>query len=93
MQGGAVNGAAAGQTVAANGGNVAVTGATGVTTAKASSGGGTIWSGSGMKLGWGLGLGSWGPVLLLGTVAAVGVGVYRYMKSRAVNGELEEVTT
>ena len=95
VQGGAAaNGAtAAGAKTVANAGNLAATG-TGVTTAaQVSSGSGTIWSGTGMKLGWGLGLGAWGPILLLGTVAAVGVGVYSYMKSRAAGGELEEITT
>ena len=41
---------------------------------------GTIWNGTGMSLGWGLGLGSWGPILLVGVIAATGVGVYSYMK-------------
>ena len=48
---------------------------------------GTIWSGSGMSLGLGWGLGAWGPVLLAGLVAAVGYGAYQYYNNRR---ELEE---
>lgn len=48
---------------------------------------GTIWSGSGMSLGLGWGLGAWGPVLLAGLVAAVGYGAYQYYSNRR---ELEE---
>lgn len=50
--------------------------------AKAAATTGTIWNGGGLSLGLGLGLGAWGPVLLLGTVAAVGVGVYGYLKNK-----------
>lgn len=94
-------GAAAVSTVTGTGANVAATGtntaATGgahaaTTMAKASAGGGTIWNGTGLKLGWGLGLGAWGPVLLAGTLAAVGYGVYNYMKNRADGTELEEIS-
>lgn len=90
LQGGVTNGVTAGKTVVANTGNLP---AAGVATAKVSAGSGTIWTGTGMKLGWGLGLGVWGPILLVGTLAAVGVGVYSYMKNRPGGGELEEVTS
>lgn len=98
VKGAVVKGAVKGTGVALQGGTVngtAVAGpvnslaATGVTTAT-KAGSGTLWSGTGMKLGWGLGLGSWGPVILVGVVAAVGVGVYGYLKNRASGGELEE---
>jgi hypothetical protein len=58
--------------------------------AKALTTGGTIWTGSGSSLGLGLGLGAWGPILLVGAVAAVGVGIYSYMKRPVEEGELEE---
>ncbi|ABK44741.1 conserved hypothetical protein [Magnetococcus marinus MC-1] len=49
--------------------------------AVASKVGGSIWSGTGWGLGLGLGLGVWGTVALGGVVtAAVGVGVYNYLK-------------
>lgn len=86
VQGGATNGAlatTAGQTNA-------LTASTGVTTAAKS---GTIWSGTGMKLGWGLGLGAWGPVVLVGVMTAVGVGIYGYLQKRAAGSELEEITS
>ncbi|MBF0456206.1 MAG: hypothetical protein HQL72_15485 [Magnetococcales bacterium] len=51
-------------------------------------GGGTIWNGTGMSLGLGLGLGAWGPVALVG-VAAVGVGIYGYLKNSAADGDEE----
>ncbi|MEO5363723.1 MAG: hypothetical protein H7838_08880 [Magnetococcus sp. DMHC-8] len=88
-RGGAANGATvAAATTPAN----TLATSTGVAAA-AKSGGGTIWSGTGMKLGWGLGLGSWGPVVLLGVVAAAGVGIYGYLKNRAAGSELEEATS
>ncbi|MBF0188300.1 MAG: hypothetical protein HQL50_10295 [Magnetococcales bacterium] len=59
-------------------------------TAGASAAGGTIWNAGGFKLGLGLGLGAWGPVVLVGTLAAAGFGVYTYMK-RSRNNGLEEV--
>ncbi|OAN46295.1 magnetic particle specific iron-binding protein Mms6 [Magnetospirillum moscoviense] len=43
--------------------------------------GGTIWSGKGLALGLGMGLGAWGP-LILGVVGAGAV--YAYMKSRDI---------
>ncbi|MBF0416671.1 MAG: hypothetical protein HQL86_00270 [Magnetococcales bacterium] len=52
--------------------------------------GGTIWTGSGTSLGLGLGLGAWGPILLVGALAAVGVGIYSYMKRSQEDGELED---
>ncbi|MBF0143858.1 MAG: magnetic particle specific iron-binding protein [Magnetococcales bacterium] len=58
--------------------------------AKGMAAGGTIWTGSGTSLGLGLGLGAWGPILLVGAVAAVGVGIYSYMKRSQEGGELEE---
>ncbi|MBF0626948.1 MAG: hypothetical protein HQL91_01885 [Magnetococcales bacterium] len=58
--------------------------------AKGIAAGGTIWTGSGTSLGLGLGLGAWGPILLVGAVAAVGVGIYSYMKRSQEDGELED---
>ena len=83
LQGGAVNGAVKANTLVVSPSVAAV----------AKSGSGTIWSGTGMKLGWGLGLGSWGPIVLVGVVAAVGVGVHRYLKNRVSGGELDEATS
>ncbi|MBF0295685.1 MAG: hypothetical protein HQL96_10900 [Magnetococcales bacterium] len=65
-------------------------GAKSVAGAKSLATGGTIWSGSGTSLGLGLGLGAWGPILLVGAVAAVGVGIYSYMKRPLEETELEE---
>ena len=98
IKGAAVKGAAKGTGVALQGGAATVGQANSVATTTgvatvAKAGSGTIWSGTGMKLGWGLGLGSWGPVVLVGVVAAVGVGVYGYLKNRASGGELEEATS
>ena len=80
--------AAAGQTTA-QAGATSVTGATGAEVVT-SSAGGTIWTGKGFSLGRGGGLGAGGPVLLAGGLAAVGVGIYSYLK-REQGGELEEV--
>ncbi len=85
---GTTGAAAVGQTAAAKTGAAGATGAEVVT----SGGGGTIWTGKGFSLGLGWGLGAWGPVLLAGGLAAVGVGIYSYMK-REQGGELEEVTS
>lgn len=52
---------------------------------------GTIWTGSGWKLGLGLGLGSWGPVLLGGALAAAGYGVYQYYQGSERNEETAEL--
>lgn len=91
LQTGTTQNVAAATTTTAGTGNVAA--ASKGVTAQVASGSGTIWTGSGMKLGWGLGLGAWGPILLAGTLAAVGVGIYSYMKNRTLDGELEEVTS
>lgn len=61
--------------------------------AKGIAAGGTIWTGSGTSLGLGLGLGALGPVLLVGVVAAVGVGIYSYMKRSAEESELEDAVS
>lgn len=61
--------------------------------AGAAAGSGTLWSGTGTSLGLGLGLGAWGPVILVGAMAAVGVGIYSYVKNRQAAdavGELHE---
>ncbi|MBF0154038.1 MAG: hypothetical protein HQL64_09895 [Magnetococcales bacterium] len=57
--------------------------------------GGTIWAGTGSSLGLGLGLGAWGPVLLVGVASAIGFGTYYYMKKRhqANAEELNEATS
>ncbi|MEO5345503.1 MAG: hypothetical protein H7834_03875 [Magnetococcus sp. YQC-9] len=57
---------------------------------KGAAAGGTIWTGSGTSLGLGLGLGAWGPIMLVGALAAVGVGIYSYMKRSQDGGELED---
>lgn len=96
VKAGAVN--KAGVAAAANTGKAAATvqagtgsAAAGVATGgKAAGSGGTIWTGKGFSLGLGWGLGAWGPVLLAGGVAALGVGIYSYLK-REQGGELEEV--
>jgi hypothetical protein len=43
-------------------------------------GGGTIWNGTGMSLGLGIGLGAWGPIIALG-VAVASIGAYGYYKN------------
>nr|CRH04741.1 Conserved hypothetical protein. Similar to mmc1_2240/mms6 protein in MC-1 [Candidatus Magnetococcus massalia] len=54
---------------------------TGAAAATQAATGGSIWSGTGWGLGLGLGLGVWGTVALGSVVtAAVGIGVYNYMK-------------
>ncbi|MBF0193741.1 MAG: hypothetical protein HQL71_04245, partial [Magnetococcales bacterium] len=64
-------------------GSTALAGKSSAVTATAGSGGGVIWNGTGWKLGLGLGLGAWGPVLAVGIVAATSVGAYNYLKNRA----------
>ncbi len=49
--------------------------------AKGGTAGGTIWAGTGLRLGLGLGLGAAGPLLLGALVAAAGYGAYRYYKT------------
>ena len=87
----AIKGPIAGKGVAvgtaATGGKSAVAASASKTVAA----GGTIWMGPGFSLGLGVGLGAWGPILLAGAVAAVGVGIYGYLKNqRTMGGELEE---
>ena len=82
-----------GTIVGATGQANTLTASAGVATVATKAGSGTIWSGTGINLGWGLGLGSWGPVVLVGVVTAVGVGIHRYLKNRASGGELEETTS
>ncbi|CAK0765553.1 putative Magnetosome protein MamD [Gammaproteobacteria bacterium] len=65
----------------------ATTGATGIAT------GGTIWTGSGTKLGLGLGLGALGPLLLVGVASAIGVGIYSYMQRPAAEDEITEAVS
>ncbi|MBF0359163.1 MAG: hypothetical protein HQL70_11205 [Magnetococcales bacterium] len=77
--------AAKSATIAKEAGTVVKSGTTAIagkssTVAAASSGSGVIWNGTGWKLGLGLGLGGWGPVLLAGVVVASGVGIYSYLK-------------
>ncbi len=63
------------------------------TSAKGLATGGTIWTGSGTKLGLGLGLGALGPLLLVGVAAAVGVGIYSYMQRPAAEDEIDEAVS
>lgn len=48
---------------------------------------GTIWSGKGMSLGLGWGLGSMGPVLVLGALGLGAVGIYLYRRNRKLEEE------
>jgi hypothetical protein len=65
---------------AAKSGTTAIAGKSSVAGA-AGSGGGVIWNGTGWKLGLGLGLGAWGPVVLVGALAGISYGLYGYIKS------------
>ncbi|MBF0610882.1 MAG: hypothetical protein G8345_08105 [Magnetococcales bacterium] len=94
--------AAKGAAVAAKGGGAAiakggaVAGGAAVGVAGKSAASGTIWSGTGTSLGLGLGLGAWGPAILVGALAAVGVGVYSYLKNRDADdtvGELHDAVS
>jgi hypothetical protein len=57
------------------------------TVAATSGSSGVVWNGTGWKLGLGLGLGGWGPVLMLGVLAATSVGAYSYLKRKNEDGE------
>ncbi|MEG3640760.1 hypothetical protein [Magnetococcus sp. PR-3] len=64
--------------------------ATGAAAATQAATGGSIWTGSGWGLGLGLGLGVWGTIALGGVVtAAVGIGVYNYMKRDKAEDEAD----
>ena len=52
--------------------------------------GGTLWSGKGVSFGLGLGLGIWGPVLVVACVAAASFGCWRYWQSRKADEADEE---
>ncbi|MEO5363058.1 MAG: hypothetical protein H7838_05480 [Magnetococcus sp. DMHC-8] len=72
---------------------LAGTGSVGGGAVAAAAKGGTIWNGTGMSLGLGMGLGPWGPVLLAGVLVAAGYGTYRYYRNRQeleAEGELVE---
>ncbi|MBF0383212.1 MAG: hypothetical protein HQL69_19490 [Magnetococcales bacterium] len=81
---------AAKSATAAKSGSSALAGKSSAVSATAGNGGGLIWNGTGWKLGTGLGLGAWGPVILVGVVAATSVGVYNYLKNRAEDAEEAE---
>ncbi|MBF0125762.1 MAG: hypothetical protein HQM02_00980 [Magnetococcales bacterium] len=51
---------------------------------------GTIWNGGGLSLGLGIGLGAWGPVLLVGVLTLAGIGAYQYMQQKKSGGGLVE---
>ncbi|MBF0587887.1 MAG: magnetic particle specific iron-binding protein [Magnetococcales bacterium] len=87
MKGTAAGAAGAGTAAATTGTGAGGAAAQGAGTAKAVAGK-TIWNG-GASLGLGLGLGAWGPVILVGTIAAIGVGVYTYMKRPRGDVEME----
>jgi hypothetical protein len=53
--------------------------------------GGTIWTGKGLSVGLGLGLGAWGPVILVAGGAAAWYGYKKYRKS--ADGELDTPET
>jgi hypothetical protein len=72
---------------AAKSGSSAIASKSSAIAASAGNGGGVIWNGTGWKLGLGLGLGAWGPVIAVGAVAATSVGVYNYLKNRAEDTE------
>ncbi|MBF0358743.1 MAG: hypothetical protein HQL70_09045 [Magnetococcales bacterium] len=57
------------------------------TVAATSGSSGVVWNGTGWKLGLGLGMGGWGPVLMLGVLAATSVGAYSYLKRKNEAGE------
>ena len=86
LKGGAVSKPAAKALASSSGGSSVVAAAT-----KS----GTIWNGTGMSLGLGMGLGAWGPVMLVGLVAAVGYGAYQYYQNRQEfeeDGEMVEAS-
>ena len=62
----------------------ALAGSASGTAATAAAKGGTIWNGTGLSLGLGMGLGPWGPVLLAGFLTMAGYGAYRYYRNRQV---------
>jgi hypothetical protein len=70
-------------------GTTALAGKSTTAAAASNGGGGVIWNGTGWKLGLGMGFGAWGPVLLVGALAATGVGIYGYMKSLETTEELD----
>ncbi|GAB0057863.1 Magnetosome protein MamD-like [Candidatus Magnetaquicoccaceae bacterium FCR-1] len=78
-----------GSATLSGGAKAAASAATAAST-KGAAAAGTIWTGSGTSLGLGLGLGAWGPILLVGALAAVGVGIYSYMKRPEEEGDLED---
>lgn len=43
---------------------------------------GTVWSGTGMSLGLGVGMGALGPLLLVSALGLIATGAYVYMRSR-----------
>ncbi|MBF0291034.1 MAG: hypothetical protein HQK86_02660 [Nitrospinae bacterium] len=53
----------------------------------ATTGAGTIFTGTGLSLGLGLGLGAWGPLILTGIL---GAGIYGYMKNKTDDALAEE---
>ncbi|CAK0775671.1 putative Magnetosome protein MamD [Gammaproteobacteria bacterium] len=76
-----------GAKTAASATGVATGGSTGIAA------GGTIWTGSGTKLGLGLGLGALGPLLLVAVAAGIGVGIYSYMQRPAAEDEIAEAVS
>jgi len=52
---------------------------------------GTLWSGTGMSLGIGIGLGGYGPFLLLGVVGLTATGIYLWQRERAREAELDDL--
>jgi hypothetical protein len=52
-----------------------------------------LGSGKSSLLGLGAGLGGWGPILIVGSIAVAGVGIYTYMKQQRAAKEMEEGAT
>lgn len=57
---------------------------------KGATAGGSFWAGS-LPASLSLGLGGWVPILIAGTTAAIGIGIYSYLKNKKNNiNELED---
>ncbi|WP_203330772.1 magnetic particle specific iron-binding protein [Rhodovastum atsumiense] len=68
-------------------GHAAAPGGSALTGAKALATGGTIWTGKGLSLGLGIGLGAMGPLLVLAGGAAIVYGCVQYYKQREQHAE------
>ena len=80
--------AKAGTTVAAKGTATGVASTTTASTTAAKAGSATIWNAKGLSLGLGMGLGAWGPVLL---IAGGTAGYFAYKKYFTEADEMDEI--